>query len=87
MIGHLTMLLKNFPQRLWRVLKISGKSTKPLFNWLSLLKLSDEIRMAIVPPLSGLNRAEGKTRREKGSSLFFRSSSHPDARVMRKWSP
>ena len=38
--------------------QIAGKTVRTLFNGLSLLKLSSEIRMAIVPPLSGLNRTE-----------------------------
>ena len=38
--------------------EIAGKTVRTLFNGLSLLKLPEEIRMAIVPPLSGLNRTE-----------------------------
>jgi hypothetical protein len=39
--------------------EIVRKTVRTLFNGLSLLKLSPEIRTAIVPPLSGLNRTEG----------------------------
>ncbi|MCX5815479.1 MAG: hypothetical protein NTX75_04450 [Proteobacteria bacterium] len=38
---------------------ISGKSIRALYNAISLLKNLPEIRTAIVPPLSGLNRMEG----------------------------
>jgi hypothetical protein len=41
------------------VAQISAKSIQTLHRTILILKLFDEIQMAIVPPLSGLNRTEG----------------------------
>ncbi len=59
------------------ITEIVGKSTKTLFNMISLLKLSEEIRTAIVPPLSGLNRTEGTLPVSQGY-LFAANLECPD---------
>ena len=61
------------------ILQITGKSTKTLFNGLSLLKLPDAIRTAVVPPLSGLNRTDATLPVSQGY-LFAANYDCPDRR-------
>ena len=61
------------------ILEITGKSITTLFNGLSLLKLPDTIRTAIVPPLSGLNRTGGTLQVSQGY-LFAANLECPDLR-------
>ena len=53
------------------IVDIAGKSIRTLFNGLSFLKLPEEIRTAIVPPLLGLNRTEGTGRTGAGGRKVF----------------
>jgi len=61
------------------IIEVSGKSIPTLFHTLSLLKLFPEIRTAIVPPLSGLNRTEGTLQVSQGC-IFAANLDCPDLR-------
>ena len=62
-------LTKEIAETVSAIVEIVGKTTRTVFNGLSLLKNTSEIQAAIVPPLSGLNCAEGKTRQEKAPQV------------------
>ena len=64
-------LSKEIADTLSAIAEIAGKSIRTLFDGLSLLKPPEEFRMAIVPPLSGLNRTEGTELRPR--PVFFYS--------------
>ena len=64
-------LSKEIADTVSAIAEISGKSTRTMLRMLSLINLPEEIRMAIVPPLSGLNRTEGTELRPR--PVFFYS--------------
>ena len=69
--------LEEIRETVSRISEIAGKTIRTLYNGLSLLKNPEEIRTAIVPPLSGLNRTEGTLQVSQGY-LFASNLDCPD---------